>query len=201
MRSFIQANVTDDGTQWWFPMRVSYGRAMEVSKELQRLGREHYIPTNENVEKDGDGYRLCETPFVSNLIFLRGTKDEVKQLKSLSGPCSYMRFMTYTPHSEMRSDMTYSELLTSRRIIIVPDADMNRFRRTVELMRKHVLLIPYSETFNHIGKRIRIIDGPLAGTEGMLRRVKKNKHVHIDCGGILTAELDYVPSSMYQLLD
>jgi len=167
----------------WFPMRVTYGRSLPLSRELSGRGVEYFLPS------DASGH-----PLISNLIFVHSTKEELKSLKSEPGLCSAMSFMTYVPHYDLPSG-------GETRIIVVPEEDMDRFKTIVESCRENLTLIPFSESFEHIGRRIRIVDGPLRGTEGVLRRIKKNRHVHIDCGGVLVAQLEYTPSSMYQLLD
>lgn len=200
MYNSISAQGNTDKTNYWFPMRVSYGRGIEVRNELTRQGIKHYFPSNERIKLKDCSHKLYEAPLIRSLIFVYGTKVGIAELKKQTNPCSFMRFMTYTPYSDIHNGMSPFEQQAARRIIIVPEQEMNSFIEATEKMKEHITLIPYSETFDHIGKRIRIIEGPLTGMEGKLRRIKNNKHVHLDCGGILTAEIDYIPSAMYQLI-
>ena len=96
--------------------------------------------------------------------------------------------------------MTELEKRQVNRIIIVDDQTMTKFLENISKIRNKITLLQYSETFSHIGKRIRLIDGPLAGTEGVLRRVKANKHIHLDLDNLLTAQIDYVPGHTYELV-
>ena len=137
---------------------------------------------------------------MADLIFIYSSKDKIEQLKAANQYCHSLCFITEIPHSELKIGMTELERRQVNRIIIVDDLSMKRFLDNVNKIRNKITLLQYSETFSHIGKRIRIIDGPLAGTEGVLRRVKGNKHVHLDLGNLLTAQIDYVPGYMYELV-
>ena len=88
-----------------------------------------------------------------------------------------------------------------RRIVVVPDAEMSQFFQAIKQTTNHVTLIPYSDVFKYIGHKIRILEGPLAGYIGTLRRFKKNKNVCIDCGGFLTAKLGYMRKDKYEIIE
>lgn len=186
----------------WFPMRVSYGRSVKVAQELEKLKIEYFLPVKEQVKTNIENYSIVCSPIIHNLIFVRSTKAELTDLKHRPNcPCRHLRFMTYIPRNAQHNEMTMQEQRFANRIIIVPGEEMQLFIKTVSLLCDQVSLISYSETFNHIGRKIRIIQGPLAGCIGTLRRIKNNKYVHIDCGGIVTAQIRYLPKAMYELID
>lgn len=198
----IPANGNKDAAVHWFPMRVSYGRSLVVYQELEKLDVECFLPVSENMATDKDGFEQKVSPLVSNLLFVHATKVLVTELKQRTdSPCRFLRFITYIPHSAQHNGMTAMEQSAANRIIIVPDQEMQQFVNAVTMLCHRITLIPYSETFNHIGRKIRILQGPLAGSVGTLRRIKNNKYVHIDCGGILTAQLQYMPKEMYELIE
>lgn len=185
----------------WFPMRIAYDKdAMKIGHELQEHGIEFFLPTEDVVEPHAEGHSINQRPKIADLIFLHATKTKITDLKHGSTLCRYLRFITYIPHAAQRTHMTPMQRSSANRIVIIPDDEMQQFIHTITLLKDEITLIPYSETFNHIGHKIRILQGPLAGTIGTLRRIKNNKHVHIDCGGLLTVELGYVPKEMYELL-
>ena len=198
--TYVRANSRDDGCCYWFPMRVSYGRSMEVAKALQAAGVRYFNPCNEKVVthkhtgKDGnvsETVEVTDVPVVTNLVLVYGTRSD-------------MRFMTYLERGGSHSDLTYSETLAARRITVIPVADMESFIEVTEREKGHVTLIPYEEAFRHYGKRIRFTEGPLRGKEAIIRRISKNnknKKVHFEIDGLLVAELDYVPRRMYELLE
>lgn len=183
----------------WFPMKVAISRVLSVGNVLNEENIKHFIPTNEEVTPNIDGHKIVQIP-IADLIFIYSSKDKIEYLKATNQYCHSLCFITEIPHSEIKIDMTELEKRQVNRIIIVDDLSMAKFLDNINTFRNKVTLLQYSETFSHIGKRIRIIDGPLAGTEGVLRRVKGNKHVHLDLGNLLTAQIDYVPGYMYELV-
>lgn len=185
----------------WFPMRVAYDHIAKVARDLQNEGLEYYLPIAKKVEPDTEGYNIIETPLMKDMIYVRSTKDELIRQKHSGTYTRYLRFMTFIHHSDLHNDMTPKEMNDVTRIIVIPDSDMEIFMKFIDLNLDSVTLIPYSETFNHIGRKIRILEGPLAGTICTLRRIKNNKQVYLDCGGFITAQLKYMPKAMYELLD
>ena len=76
--------------------------------------------------------------------------------------------------SEIKIDMTELEKRQVNRIILVDDQSMTKFLDNINKIRNKVTLLQYSETFTHIGKRIRIIDGPLASFTGKVKSIDKD---------------------------
>lgn len=184
----------------WFPMKISVSKAFSVGKVLDEENIKHFIPTNEEVIPNIDCHKIVQIP-MADLIFIHSSKDKIEYLKTTNQYCHSICFITEIPHSEIKIGMTELEKRQVNRIIIVDDQTMTKFLENINKIRNKVTLHQYSETFSHIGKCVRITDGPLAGTEGILRRVKGNKHIHLDLDNFLTAQIDYVPGHMYELVE
>lgn len=183
----------------WFPMKVAFSRVISLGKALHEENIKYFIPTNEEVIPNIGGQKIVQIP-MADIIFIYSSKDKIEHLKATNQYCHSLCFITEIPHSDIKIGMTELEKRHVNRIIIVDDLSMKRFLDNINKIRHKVTLLQYSETFSQIGKRIRITDGPLAGTEGILRRIKGNKHVHLDLGNLLTAQIDYVPGHMYELM-
>ena len=197
----IPAHGDEDQVVHWFPMRVAYNKVLLVNKTLKKIGVEHYLPVEEKIDVSSGKPKVVCKPIIDDLIFVRSTKNHITELKNGTAHCQHLRFITFIPRSELRNGMTETEKDAVRRIVIVPDSEMSQFFQAINQTTNHVKLIPYSEVFKYIGHKIRILQGPLAGCIGTLRRIKKNKHVHIDCGGFLTAELGYIPKEKYEIIE
>ena len=189
-------------------MRVSYGRGMVVAESLRARGVKYFVPSREIVETNNvegqDSAVVKEVPIISSLIFIYGTRTELRELKNDGAPLSYLRFMTYGSREEGIRNPTYIESLIMRRIIVVPKHDMEQFIKAVEIGKEHITLIPYEEIFHHYGKRVRFVDGPFKGMEAVVRRIgkkNKNKKIHFEIRGLIVAEADYVPRKMYELIE
>ena len=182
-------------------MRVVYDKVLQVNRTLKKLGVEHYLALEKKIDVSSGKPKVVSIPIIDDLIFVRSTKKHITELKHTAAHCQHLRFITFIPRSELRNGMTEMEKEAVRRIVVVPDAEISQFFQAINQTANHVTLIPYSDVFKYIGHRIRILQGPLAGCIGTLRRIKKNKHVHIDCGGFLTAELGYMPKEKYEIIE
>ena len=197
----IPAHGHEDLVVHWFPMRVAYDKVLLVNRTLKKLDVEHYLPFEEKIDVNSKKVKVVRTPMIDDLIFVRSTKKHITELKHTAAHCQHLRFITFIPHSKLHNEMTEMEKDAVSRIVVVPDAEMCQFLQAIAQTTNQVTLIPYSEVFKYIGHKIRILQGPLAGYIGTLRRIKNNKHVQIDCGGILTVDLGYMRKEMYEKLD
>lgn len=184
----------------WFPMKIASQKIIAIGEILTEKGIEHFIPYEEKVNLHKNGHKTIKVP-MADLMFIHSSKNMIESLKASNIRCHALCFMVDTRNSERKANMTELEKRQINRIIVVDSYSMAKFLDSIKKIQSHVTLLQYSETFSHIGKRIRIIDGPLAGIEGVLRRVKGNKHIHIDLNNLLTAQIDYVPGNMYELLE
>lgn len=184
----------------WFPMRVAYEHIKGVARDLKKADLRYFIPANKRVEAHVEGYKIVEVPILDDLIFVQSTKANLEESKKSDTYLRYLRFITFIPHGALRNDMTPMEKSLATRIVTIPNAEMEEFFKTIDENADNVTLIPYRETFNHIGRKIRMLQGPLAGKICTLRRIENNKHVHIDLKGFLTIQLNYTPKAMYELI-
>ena len=197
----IPSHGDEDLVMHWFPMRVVYDKVLLVNRTLEKLSVEHYLALEEKIDISSGKPRVVSVPIIDDLIFVRSTKKHITELKHGSAHCQHLRFITFIPRLEMRNGMTEMEKDAVRRIVVVPDAEMSQFFQAINQTTNHVTIIPYKDVFKYIGHKIRILQGPLAGCIGTLRRIKKNKRVCIDCGIFLTAELGYMPKEMYEIIE
>ena len=197
----IPTHGDEDQVVHWFPMRVVYDKVLLVNRTLEELGVEHYLALEEKIDTSSGKPKVIKKPIIDDLIFVRSTKKHITELKHGFAHCQHLRFITFILRSELHNGMTEMEKDAVSRIVVVPDAEMSQFLQAINQTTNHVTLIPYSDVINYIGHKIRILQGPLAGCVGTLRRYKKNKHVHIDCCGFLSARLGYMRKDKYEILD
>ena len=124
----------------WFAARTRYGQELKVRDRLVREGVEHFIPTLPT-----DGPRK-EKAAITNLVFLRATKQEALDLANTG----------VIP-------VKYIVDCATRTLLVVPDKQMEDFRRVMDLSLEQGGLMdsPLS-----LGDRVKVIKGPLKGVEG-----------------------------------
>lgn len=166
----------------WYPMRVTYGRELRVKARFDEFGIESFIPMRyEFVIINGYSRRKL-VPGVSNLIFVRSTQERITSLKNTDQWLLPLRYMMSRPISEERSS----------RIITVPDRDMENFINACRV-GENIEYLRYDPFLDRPGQRVRIIDGPFAGVEGVVKRIRKNRQVVVLLSGVLAVMLNSVP--------
>ena len=136
------ATVGDSGRSWYVA-RTRHGAELGVRDRLAALGTEHFVPT---VRSRGWRGRTVEKPVVNCLVFLRATQAEALELIHVRG---------------VRADYLFD--CATRRLMIVPDKEMEDFRRVLDLSTDAGGLVdrPLKQ-----GERVRVAKGPLQGVEG-----------------------------------
>lgn len=77
----------------------------------------------------------------------------------------------------------------------VREADMDRFKKAVQMSDKPCFYTPSELTPGMVGKRIRIVGGPLNGYEGYLQKMQgsKVKRLFVELPNLLTAAVEVQP--------
>ena len=119
----------------WYAARTRYGQELKVRERLAREGVEHFIP----VRADG-------RPAVTNLVFLKTTKQEALDLAN----------MGVIP-------VKYIVDCATRTLLVVPDKQMEDFRRVMDLSLTEGGLVDKPLA---LGDRVRVTKGALRGVEG-----------------------------------
>ena len=124
----------------WYAARTRYGQELKVRDRLVREGVEHFIPT-----VPAGGPRK-EKAAVNNLVFLRATKQTALDLAN----------MGIIP-------VKYIVDCATRTLLVVPDKQMEDFRRVLDLSLEESAL---TDAPLALGDRVKVVKGPLKGVEG-----------------------------------
>ena len=89
-----------------------------------------------------------------------------------------------------------SDIDNEQEIITVSDKSMDNFLKVAQLPSDNVFYLDINDhVLSNIGKRVLITAGPFVGVEGIVKRIKRNKHVVIQLDDILAAAITYVPAA------
>ncbi len=136
---------------YWYAARTRYGQELKVRDRLMREGVEHFIPT---VPTDGP---RKEKAAISNLVFLRATKPEALELANTG----------VIP-------VKYIVDCATRTLLVVPDKQMDDFRRVMDLSLREGGLVDRPLA---LGDKVRVTKGPLAGVEGHVMQFQGRYYV------------------------
>ena len=138
----------------WYAARTRFGQELKIRDRLVREGVEHFIPT-----VSADGPRK-EKAVISNLVFLKATKAEALELANTGViPVKYVIDCA------------------TRTLLVVPDKQMEDFRRVLDLGMESGGLMdrPFS-----LGDRVKVVKGPLKGVEGHVTALKGKYYVVVN---------------------
>ncbi|MBR1792246.1 MAG: UpxY family transcription antiterminator [Bacteroidales bacterium] len=179
----------DDNSVFWYPMRVTYQQEMKAKRCLDSIAVENFLPMTYAITDTPSGTRRVLVPAIHNLLFVRASQQDLTKLKNQYADLLPLRYMV-RPATETRP----SEIIT------VPDKEMDDFVRVASIKDDGVLFLDCGEYLQRPGTPVRIVEGPLAGVEGVIKRIRKNRQVVVQVANLL-AVATYVPASALLVLD
>lgn len=175
----------------WYPMRVTYGREVKVKQALDDLGIESFLPMHYELVDPGDGNKKrMLVPAIHNLIFIHDSREDITLLKTTRREFQPLRYIT----KHYAEDSVHS-------ILTVPDGQMQNFMRVASVQDDSVMFLDAGDYLNKVGRRVEITEGYFAGVQGVVKRIKKNKHVVVQLEGLAAVAITYVPASCLRELD
>lgn len=177
--------MTDNTGIHWFAIRVSYGRALKFGTQLQETGIECFIPMmRKKLEKDGKQVSVV-VPAVSNLCFVHTSKSVLDDYMSSMGE---------------NRPIHYIWDKSTRKPIIVPDKAMSDFMQISSVMSDDVMYLKDITAKLREGCKVRVLEGPFKGVEGVVLRVKRSRRIVVDFPGLLAVATTYVDPSYLELI-
>ncbi|MBR1705518.1 MAG: UpxY family transcription antiterminator [Bacteroidales bacterium] len=157
---------SDPASARWYAARVHHGVELKVRDRLASAGVEHFIPTERRRKTRGKG--VAERPRISALVFIRATKREALELAGGAG-----------------LPVRYIVDCATRTLLVVPDKEMEDFRRVLDLSVEEGGLMdaPLS-----VGARVRVTKGALKGVEGYVLELQGRTYVVVGLLGSLFAK-------------
>lgn len=165
----------------WFAMR-DLTRANALNPAYLRLGEAGFrvfTPMVWKVFGNGSHKQRRLVPAIHDLLFVRSERRLLDPLVETIPTLQY-RYV---------KGGTYCQAMT------VPDSDMDRFIHAVEQSDEPRYFMPGEIRPEMIGRRVRIIGGPLNGFEGNLLSIRgmRKRRLLIDIPDMLTAAVEVLP--------
>ena len=174
------------GATYWFAIRVSYGRVLKFSAQLQELGVEHFVPMcTKKIDKNGKKV-VVTVPAVSNLCFVRSTKACLNDIFQGMGEDRHVHFMWNK---------------STRNPITVSDKAMADFIQVCQVMSDDTLYLKDITSKLHEGQRVRVTDGPFKGIEGTILRIKRSRRIVVELPGLLAVATNYIDPRFLEVVE
>lgn len=136
------------------------------------------------------------TPMVWKLVVLHGKRirKEIPFMQDLL--FVHERYEVLAPVVENNATLQFRFLRDGMRTpMTVREADMERFKKAVKAAENPCFYAPNEVKPDMMGKRIRIVGGPLDGYEGYLQKMQgaRTKRLFVELPNVLTAAVEVQP--------
>ena len=169
----------------WYALRVTYGRELKFQQRLSEAGFETFVPMKrKEVLKDGKKITLV-VPAVSNLLFVNTLKCELDEfMRGLGDSCN----------------AHYIWDKATGRPAVVPDKPMGDFIHVCDVMSDEVMYLKEISAKLREGQKVKVLEGPFKGIEGIVVRIKRSRRVVVELPGMLAVATAYISPKELELL-
>ena len=165
----------------WFSIGcTSLQKELKVRDDARRYGLPAFVPLTYVVKTHRGQKHRALVPAISQLLFVKGTLEEVKDYIQNAHYVVFIRKSTFSNKEEY---------------LTVPTKAMEDFIAVTENHEEHVTYFRPEEISLQKGDKIRIKGGFYDGREGIIMRIKgkRNKHLVVQIPGVLIAAIELSP--------
>lgn len=182
----------DKGKLHWYTVRVTYGREKKANEYFVSKKINTFYPTINTVKVvDGKKKTVVESR-LPNIIFVYGTEEELKQYIYDNVNIPYLRFYYRYYHEGSR---------IKKEPLIIPDSQIESFKIICASEAKDIVVDSVDVTKFKKGQRVRVIEGPFKGVEGLVARWHGQQRVAVVIEGLFSVATAYVPTSFLEKQD
>ena len=190
----------------WYGLKIFFNKVFEWEAELGERGLETYIPVR-LVKLEGEEHlrvarRLAvpgggsadsryvqegavlyrREPVVSSLLFVHAPESAVPEIDSLL----------------LGQGFVY-RMADRKRPSVIPDKEMAVFRMVCSSGADGLeFFCDEDMTRYRKGDRVRVLDGPLKGAEGYVRRIRKDRRLLVCIEGFIAVATSYIPPQLLE---
>jgi transcription antitermination factor NusG len=200
----------------WYAIKVFFNKVFQMEDILSDMELETYLPVQKdklkgqeylkvskrlslvdaNHRKDSryiqEGPIIYERkPLVASLIFLRANEDEIISVDA-----------------RLKDEMILGRLLgfiyktaDFKKWATIPDKQMESFRLLTENGGDGLTFYTTNLVKLAQGDKVRVIDGPLKGAEGYIKRIKKDRRLLVCVEGVIAVASSYIPDRMLEKIE
>jgi transcription antitermination factor NusG len=184
----FNSDANSDSQLLWYVLYAANGKAVKIKPYMDAAAIEYFFPVyyKERKIKDSERYERVSLPLLSNLIFVKSSKEilnpvlkEVKLRLNIS------------------SDLYYRDF-GDKRVIVIPENQMRNFIIVAGNDKEQVIYLSNKEVNLQKGIKVRITGGVFAGVEGTFMRIKGDKRLVVSISNLFSVATAYIPSCYVQ---
>ena len=188
-------HLSDVGNKW-FLMRAAYGQEKKAEEILMQMeGVESaYVPQWYKVRVFAGKKKRILVSIIPNNIFVRSKESVLAKLVGRE-PLSFLHF-SYQPHK----DEFGRPIGTGRTPVVIPDRQMDSFRRWVDADAEDKIFRQTSFIFKE-NDLVRVTEGVFEGLVGHIVRLKGQTRVGVNIDGIGFISTAYIPKNCLEKIE
>ena len=185
----------------WYALKVFYGKVFELEALLGDMDLETYIPVRKVLLKDEDHMRALRrlstpddsrrdnqfikagplvfkrVPVVSSLLFVRAPMDRIGEI----GKCVDGKGFVYKTADRKTEAVIPDKQMAMFQLVCSSGAEGLEFFADDDLTR-------YKS-----GDKVRVLEGPLKGAEGYVKRIRKDRRLLVAIEGFIAVATSFIP--------
>ena len=191
----------EESKQNWYALKVFFGKVFEYEARLGDMGLETYIPVRKDLLKGEDHMRAMRrlatpddrrrdnqfeqagpliykrVPVVSSLLFVRAPKGRLKEIED----CIKDKGFVYKT-ADRKTDA------------VIPDKQMAMFQLVCSSGAEGLEFFADDDLTRYkAGDRVRVLEGPLQGAEGYIKRIRKDRRLLVSIEGFIAVATSFIP--------
>ena len=185
----------------WYALKVFYGKVFEIEARLGDMDLETYIPVRKELLKGEDHMRALRrlstpddnrrdnqfiqvgplifkrVPVVSSLLFVRAPQERLKEVEE----CVKEKGFVYKTADRKAEAVIPDKQMAMFQLVCSSGAEGLEFFADDDLTR-------YKS-----GDRVRVLEGPLKGAEGYIKRIRKDRRLLVAIEGFIAVATTFIP--------
>ena len=199
IRIFVQA--MEESKLNWYALKVFYGKVFEIEARLADMDLETYIPVRKDLLKGEEHLRAARrlatpddrrrdnqfekagpliykrVPVVSSLLFVRAPKDRLQEVDA----CVKEKGFIYRT-ADRKTEA------------VIPDKQMAMFQLVCSSGAEGLEFFADEDMTRYkTGDKVRVLEGPLKGAEGYIKRIRKDRRLLVAIEGFIAVASSFIP--------
>ena len=191
----------EESKQNWYALKVFYGKVFEIEARLADMDLETYIPVRKDLLKGEDHMRAMHrlatpddrrrdnqfiqagpliykrVPIVSSLLFVRAPQDRLKEIEDS------VKEKGFIYKTADREDFA-----------VIPDKQMAMFQLVCSSGAEGLDFFADEDLTRYkAGDKVRVLEGPLKGAEGYIKRIRKDRRLLVSIEGFIAVATSFIP--------
>lgn len=160
-------------TYHWYALKVFYNKVLALQSRFTGEGCDTYCPL------DAEG-----KPLVASLLFVRCPEEQLVALHRSAQDSDDAKFAIYT-RKEQRPSPLDGKPFEMNVPAPIPEDEMRAFILVTSAGPDSFEVLGPDDPKYHSGQKVRVTEGPFAGCEGVVKRIKKDRRLVITVTGIV----------------